>query len=194
MNTFYENCIKAQEYASCSSQTLRKEGIDEASVQQCVSSSFEVTMPTARVLQKNSLLEEQRRLKATTGVRYYPGAVINSQAYMGNINVRDIMGEICYSLYHPPKACRNYVDNFDGQFDDVNPKFASKETNVAAIVIFVLILMVLFFLFMVFIYRRMVRREISRDMSNQVNQMVTQYISFYESKDKEKQASPTPSG
>lgn len=33
----------------------------------------------------------------TSGMRFYPGAVINNQTYLGNLNSDDIMEEICNS-------------------------------------------------------------------------------------------------
>lgn len=39
-------------------------------------------------------------LRSSSGVRYYPGAVINNQTYLGAIDAEDIFGEICNSKHN----------------------------------------------------------------------------------------------
>jgi hypothetical protein len=85
-----------------------------AQVKSCYDESFIKEENMSFEVQKNSILDLQLEVKSTSGILFFPGAIINNITYRGNINAADIFEDICSGNKVKWSIIYRYVNENEG--------------------------------------------------------------------------------
>lgn len=95
--------------------------------------------------------------------------------FRGNINVENILEDICANLINLPKVCENFIKNENIEYSEL---IVQGESSVSGLVLVVVVLvLVLANVILIFAYRRCVKKEMDDTMGFKVSSAVSQYVS-----------------
>ena len=106
---------------------------------------------------------------------YWPAITINHVTFRGDLNVDNILEDICASLSHKPSVCTDFYEEEHIAYDEEIPvaNGVSVEVLVALVTVLVLVNIAL-----IVAYKQCVKKEMEQDMGFKVSAAVSQYISL----------------
>ncbi|KAM3140912.1 Vacuolar-sorting receptor 1 [Paramecium bursaria] len=181
MNHFDKNCLTPFEYWDCMKQYLK---YDYDEIVQCGQDAYYDDEKSDRDIQdtykQNKILDRSVELRHTSGILFFPGVVINSVAYRGNIVADDIIEDICQSFMNIPKELTLCIQQ--SSKENVQEKERNAEDlSFSLIVAFMIGSTIIFLLFVLCIYKKMLARQMQTEIKIKVDEAVNQYMKFYES-------------
>eukprot|EP01016_Furgasonia_blochmanni_P049392 TRINITY_DN7491_c0_g1_i6.p1 TRINITY_DN7491_c0_g1~~TRINITY_DN7491_c0_g1_i6.p1 ORF type:complete len:542 (+),score=19.24 TRINITY_DN7491_c0_g1_i6:64-1689(+) len=179
MMEFYASCIQngvksAEEFASCSNQTIQKVGLNATYIAEQWTRSFRNSDP---VRGDNIILRlhQERNKGRVTDV---PTFWINGYQLESEITTRRIAKAICDNLVIKPKYCS--CDHFASDCGpDGKPRRHLREQRINPFWIGVLVgTLMVFCCVFYYVYRRVVRRRMKEAMEAQIADAVAVYMKF----------------
>ncbi|KRX10087.1 hypothetical protein PPERSA_08490 [Pseudocohnilembus persalinus] len=130
MRLYQKNCYNTEDLYKCSiqQQNILVDPFYEKleTIKQCYDNSFDQSSGSSRLVQKNIILEENRKnIKDYGYINQWPGLSINNIPYRGSLYTNNVLEAICASLSQPPEFCNYYNHLFQSQHQEIG----SKEPN-----------------------------------------------------------------